>query len=266
VGEEKRRKRTHAKILEAHPLCIYCGGQRHADTIEHMPPIAMFEGRRRPKGFEFPTCRECNNGTSDSDQVASLLGRVYPDAESEQGRHELKRLLKGVSNNVPGLLEEMHVGHRGQKFERRDIPGMPSGAGVLRANGPILTQHMRVFGAKLGLAFHFEAHKSPVPIAGGVQPMYFTNVNAAKGELPMDLISLLPTPQTLRQGTWEVSSQFQCSWRVTEEGRHSVFYAVFRSSFAVAAVTALDRTEFLERNADRYPVVIPGEFRSATAP
>jgi hypothetical protein len=79
--------------------------------------------------------------------------------------------------------------------------------------------------------------------------MYFTNANAAKGELPMDIINLLPSPKTLQQGKKDVSNQFSYSFQRTEEGRHSVFYAVFRQSFAVAAVTALDRSEFLIKNA-----------------
>jgi hypothetical protein len=87
-----------------------------------MPPIMMFDGRQRPKGLEFPICLECNNGTSQSDQVASLLGRVYPDSGSEQQQYEIKKLLRGVSNSVPGLLEEMQIGRAGQKFAQRDIP------------------------------------------------------------------------------------------------------------------------------------------------
>jgi hypothetical protein len=65
----------------------------------------------------------------------------------------------------------------------------------------------------------------------------------------------------LQQGKREVSDQFQYTWALTEERRHSVFYAVFRLSFAIAAVTALDRSEFLHRNADKYPVTIPGAFK-----
>jgi hypothetical protein len=264
MGEAKIKRRAHAAKLAAYPWCIYCGGTQPATTIEHMPPIAMFEGRQRPKGLEFPTCLECNNGTSQSDQVASLMGRVYPDAGTEQGYSDLKKLLSGVANNVPGLLQEMQVGRAGQKFAQRDIPSMPAGSSVLRANGPILSKHMHTFGAKLGFAFHFEAHKSPVPPEGGVQAMYFTNVSAAKDELPMELLNLLPEPQTLRQGQREVSSQFQYSWKLTEEGRHTLFYAEFRSSFYVAVVTALDRSEFLLRNADKFPVTIPGDFRRAS--
>jgi hypothetical protein len=262
MGEARAKRRSHAAILKNFPWCIYCGGANPADTIEHMPPIQMFYERQRPKGLEFPACKECNHGTRHSDLVASLMGRVYPDSESDSAKQELRKILKAVNNNVPGLLQEMEIGSGGQKIARSQIPNMPPGAWALRANGPILEKHMRTFGAKLGLALHYEAHHKPVPLDGGVQPMYFTNVNAARGELPMGIIELLPTPKTLRQGRKDVSAQFNYSWRVTEEGRHSLFYAVFNQAFAVAAVTALDRTEFLTRNQERFPIVLPGDFRS----
>jgi hypothetical protein len=260
MGEAKAKRRVHASILKAHPCCIYCGGIHPADTIEHMPPIAMFDGKQRPKGLEFPTCQECNNGTRFSDLVASLLGRAYPDARPD----ELRRLLDGVANNVPGLLEEMQVDQVGQELAHHNLPPMPPGAGVLRTNGPILRNHIGVFGAKLGLVLHYEAHRQPVPPAGGVQPMFFTNVSDLRGEIPIDLINLLPAPRTLKQGKREVSEQFRYSWALTEEGRHSFFFAVFRYSFAIGAATALDRSEFLERNADEYSITIPGDFKPKT--
>ena len=261
VGQAKARRRAHAKMLEAHPSCIYCAGANRATTVEHMPPIMMFDQRWRPKGLEFPTCRYCNHGTSLTDLVASLLGRVYPDLETDPHKKEIKKLLSGVSNNLPSLLEEMWVDDAEQMQARRVIPNMPPGSAVLRANGPILTSHMRTFGAKLGFALHFESHASVVPQEGGVQPMYFTNVNAAKGELPMELINMLPPSRTLQQGKKDVRGQFSYSSLRTEESRHSVYYAVFRQSFAIAAVTALDRSEFLMKHADRYPVTVPGDFK-----
>ena len=252
MGEAKSKRRTHAATLKKCPWCIYCGGVHPADTIDHMPPIGMFDGRQRPKGLEFPACRECNNGTGLSDKIASLLRRVYPDARPD----EVKRLLRGVANNVPGLLEEMKVG------QLRQGPG----AGFLKVDGPILTHHIGVFGAKLGLALHYEAHSSPVPPEGGVQPMFFTNVSHLRGEIPAELINLLPEPRTLKQGIREVSNQFQYSWAITEERRHSFFFATFSYSFAIGAVTALDRSEFLERNADKYPITIPGAFKAKPPP
>jgi len=77
----------------------------------------------------------------------------------------------------------------------------------------------------------------------------------------MDLINAMPAAKTLQQRRKEVSSQFAYSFILTEERRHSVFYAVFRPSFAVAVVTALDRAEFLMKHADRHPVIVPGDFR-----
>ena len=47
----------------------------------------------------------------------------------------------------------------------------------------------------------------------------------------MDIINRLPSAQTLRQGRKDVSDQFSYSFLLTEERRHSVFYAVFRQSF-----------------------------------
>jgi hypothetical protein len=49
VGEAKSKRRAHEAILKKYPWCIYCGGVHPADTIDHMPPIAMFEGRQGRK-------------------------------------------------------------------------------------------------------------------------------------------------------------------------------------------------------------------------
>jgi hypothetical protein len=137
MGEARANRRAHATVLNAYPWCIYCGGQNPATTVEHMPPRMMFLGKQRPKGLEFPTCNPCNHGTSHADLVASLLGRTFPDPQSQQGQNDVKKLLSAVSNNIPGLLQEMYVGKAGQKIARRSIPKMPVGAAVLRANGPL---------------------------------------------------------------------------------------------------------------------------------
>jgi hypothetical protein len=79
--------------------------------------------------------------------------------------------------------------------------------------------------------------------------MWFTDVQAMKGEISADLLRVLPERQPLRQGRKDVSDQFQYSSVVTTEGRRSVFWGEFRSALALAAVKAIDRSEFLERNA-----------------
>src|SRR5215212_9967475 len=117
MGEGKAKRRAHASILERSSHCIYCGEQ--ADTIEHMPPRMMFRGKQRPKGLEFPSCRGCNSGTSQSDIVASLIGRLSPDPTTQVEADEFKKLLVSVHQNVPGLLEEMRTRRAGEKLEVR---------------------------------------------------------------------------------------------------------------------------------------------------
>jgi hypothetical protein len=70
----------------------------------------------------------------------------------------------------------------------------------------------------------------------------FSNVEALENKIPDTLMKLLPGPQTLRQGTWDVADQFQYSIRLTDDKTMGLFFASFRFSFAVAAATSIDRS------------------------
>jgi hypothetical protein len=48
---------------------------------------------------------------------------------------------------------------------------------------------------------------------------------------------------------------------VTPERKHALFYATFHHSFAIAVVSAMDRTAFIEKHPDRHRVVLSGAFR-----
>jgi hypothetical protein len=136
LGEARARQRAHAQLLSSSPLCIYCGG--NADTVEHVPLVMMFIQKQRPKGLQFPSCRECNNGTSKSDLAASLVGRLSVEPSAEDEAEEFEKLLRSARNNVPGLLEEMHIVPAVQKL------ALQQGGGALRANGPLVTKLRQV--------------------------------------------------------------------------------------------------------------------------
>jgi hypothetical protein len=206
----------------------------------------MFRGKQRPNDLVFPSCEQCNSQTRQSDQVASLVGRFYPDPPTEVDKADVQKLFKAAVNNVPALLQEMQLTEAEQKVGLGGL-SIPSEVGALRADGPILSSYMLTFAAKLGLALHFELHQEPLPISGGVLPLWYSNVQAAKGEIPEDLLAALPAPRTMMQGKKHVADQFQYSWATTEQREHSVLFAAFRQSFAVAAFTANDRTWMLDR-------------------
>jgi hypothetical protein len=257
MGEAKRKLRAHAAILADEPGCIYCAGENVATTIEHMPPVVAFEGRQRPKGLEFPACQACNNGTGHSDLVAAMLARSWPDTNSDLQKNEVKKILAAVANNVPGLIQEMIPGRAAEKLARKRL-NIPNAAHPFRA-GPMLIRHILTFAAKLGFALHYEINGTPIPSDGGVLVMWFSNVQALNGQIPQELFDLLPSPKTLQQGAKSVGEQFQYSHATAERG-HMLYFASFNTSFAVAGVTAIDRSIILEPSGDRFEIFVPGSL------
>jgi hypothetical protein len=261
VSESRARKRAHGTILEQCPFCVYCGGSILATTVDHVPPIGMFRSRRRPKGLEFASCLPCNGGTRLADLVAALLCRAYPDSNGANEQEELKRLLSSVNNNVPGLLQEMHIGPGGQKIARRRLPGSIDG-GFLRTDGPLVSNHMQTFASKLGFAFYYELTRSIIPPNGGVVARWFSNVDRLEGSFPQTIFDVLLPPQTLKQGTFEVSSQFAYQWRLAEGERMALFCAFFGQSFAVVAFAATDQSLLATEAVDQHLIVRPGKIQT----
>jgi hypothetical protein len=187
-----------------------------------------------------------------------MLARVMPHADSSVHRKDLTKILSAVSNNVPGLLREMNVSRGAEKLARKQL-GIPEDMHPLRADGAILSAHILTFAAKLGFALHYEVNGTPIPVGGGAQVMWFSNVQAMRGQIPQELFSLLPSPATLQQGRKTAGEQFQYSF-ARGEREHMLYFASFSQSFAVAGVAATDRSIWLEANADRFPIFRPGSF------
>jgi len=204
MGEAKQKLRAHAAILADAPGCIYCAGENVATTIEHMPPISVFEGRQRPKGLEFPACQQCNNGTRLSDLVAAMLSRAWPNPTTYVQTGDAKRLFNAVANNLPDVLWEMDIGRAGEKLARKRN-NIPADAHPLRMDGPLLTAHLETFAAKMGFALHYELRGAPVPALGGIKPMWFSNLQALNGQIPDILFQMLPSPSTKVQKTSEAN-------------------------------------------------------------
>jgi hypothetical protein len=72
---------------------------------------------------------------------------------------------------------------------------------------------------------------------------------------------LLP-PQTLKQGKFEVSSQFAYQWRLAEGERMALFCAFFGQSFAVVAFAATDQSLLATEAVDPHLIVRPGKIRT----
>lgn len=258
MGESKQKRRAHAAVLRGCPWCIYCGGDRPATTVDHVPPIIMFAQRRRPKGLEFGSCEPCNGGTKHADLVAAMVGRSLPDPGTDAGREEIKSIYSAVNNNVPGLLEEMHWPREQQSAAGwREQDG-----GLLRANGPLVSSHMQTFAFKIGFSLYYQLTKKVLPKTGGVVARWFSNFDRLNGAFPQSVFEHLLPPTTLRQGKFEVSDQFEYQWRLAEGERMAMFLATFRRSFAVLAFAATDKSLFDTATKHPFKICAPGELTS----
>jgi hypothetical protein len=243
MGAAKRKRVSMAERLARAEGCVYCANAGKAETMDHMPPIAIFTLRDRPSGLEFPSCARCNLGTSATDQVVALMSRINPDPSSEAEIAELRLCLKAVKNNVPGLLEEME-GSPEWRLEAAKRIG--PGKHPLYTAGPLVSGHMERFAAKFGLAMHFELTGKPVPASGVVAARWYSNADVLENKFPQEAWQILSAPQTLRQGRKHVSDQFEYAYAVDDEGRFGMFLGTFRFSFAVLAFTSDDPERFAE--------------------
>lgn len=259
MGEASRRQKLKERVIGSCPYCVYCGGIVPATTIDHMPPIAMFDRRQRPKGLEFASCDGCNQGSKRAEQVACLIGRSFPDAGTDEGRAEVAKMMAEVHSNHPGLLEEMQHSEVYGEEDVRVLAQAPAGSGLLRVDGPLVTDAVQRFCAKLALALHYEYTKKIVPAAGGVFVRWYSNYDLVNQDVPQHIVAMMGDPRTLRQGTRGVDGQFLYASRGTTTGSMSGHFVSFRISFAFVAIVADDMDKL--SNANGMNLYRPGLFR-----
>ena len=96
-------------LAEAVRMCIFCGGNKPATTMEHCPPRAMFQNRQWPEGFEFPACADCNHGTGDVDVLIAMLARMDPIEEKGNLDGKQTGLMRMTNKQFPGMFQKMTV-------------------------------------------------------------------------------------------------------------------------------------------------------------
>jgi hypothetical protein len=225
----KNKRRKHAR-LPAQPWCIYCGGVNKATTIDHMPPITIFDQRHRPPGLEFSACDPCNSGGRIAEKIIGFVSRICPDPATEAGRQELARHFREIARHHPTLLREM-VPTRTQ-LATFQAARLPAGA-ALNARGPILNQAMNRFAAKLALALHFERTGAIASTSATVAFRWYSNHQAFTGAIPSELLKAVGHAGTLVQGKGNVGGQFLYAAAHTPSGKHSLYFAQFREAFAL---------------------------------
>ncbi len=192
-------------MVDAAERCVYCN--RKPTTVEHMPPLMMFNGKSRPSGLTFPSCSDCNNKTKGADAAAAFLSRITKSGpadfwHSQEGRN----LLATFERDAPVAHQEF------TQLPTRNVL-LKNTAGILlksvamRVNGANLVRHMNVFSAKIAMALFHEHTGSALPDCGIVQAAWYTNHGLSE-EHAHAMLKILPGQGELKQGQFTVWDQF----------------------------------------------------------
>jgi hypothetical protein len=237
MGQAKDKMRRRERMRQRQPFCVYCGGITSIETIEHIPPISVFDHRFRPQGLEFGACYACNHNSRLDDMALAVVSRCFPDPVGDELIEEARRHIAALLNNWPALSLEMLPSPR-QVQMAQTAEGV---AGALNAGGPLLNRAMDRIGLRLGLALHYNQTGLIVPQAGGVLVRWYTNYQERIGRFPEDLLRPLGSPQTLRQGKRSAEGQFEFSSLSMPEGSMSAHLSRFRQAFVIVSLVTMDR-------------------------
>ena len=123
-----------------------------------MPNKGMFP-KDRPGGLAFRCCDACNQGSKWFDDIASLVGSIRFSETDTAGDH-FARKLQHLAKEPPDIFAEMQPSFRQNKQARKYIPDNDYGsAGAFNVGGPLVSQAMLLYGAKLALALHWQETK-----------------------------------------------------------------------------------------------------------
>lgn len=164
VGEAKlkrqRKEERRVRLLLEHPWCCFCGGTTPAKTVDHVPARICFRRKEPPEGYEFSACEACNAAAKASEQVVAMYIRLLDHDGDNLDPEDIRRLVRGVGNNLPGTLParvweagevRRTLRERGVRLERgkflEEVPVMTV--------PPVAQPHFDLFGRKLLYALHY---------------------------------------------------------------------------------------------------------------
>jgi hypothetical protein len=249
VGEAKSRSRRRAEILADAPRCIYCASA--ADTVEHMPPIAMFKHRQRLSGMEFPCCEICNHSTRAADAAASFFARISPqDAPPQWEVDEAYKLVGTLAKVAPGSILEIFNPAKNRRVWSKGRDPFLTSKRELTLDGPITHALMTVFAAKLGMALYKEHVGSPLETHGSVFTQFYFNSGLDR-QTAEATVGILPMGGQLSQG--RLSSGRQFNYRYNCDNNSILFvFAAFHDNLFVRSVATAEPEKYRDIFAGEY--------------
>lgn len=222
MGNAKRR----LEIMKAkYPRCCLCAGGNPTETIEHAPPKVMFWHKHRPKGFEVPACKRCNNDSSNADQLAAFIALTQSprgDNLTDKESKYFDKIMRGVDNNIGNIKDILKLSGEDEAYGK-----------VHYDNERLFKEHLGPWAAKQTLAHWFNISGGRILSPNGlVAVRWQTNYELAFNHEFSHIIMSLESLYELKAGKWSVLDQFVLKYSLnTEEGIFAVFATYHNCGF-----------------------------------
>lgn len=195
------------RMIAANPRCCFCGGNAPSENVDHYPPKILFDNKDRPKGFEFASCKACNDSSRNTDLVLSLFSLMsHPDYIRQPNK--LEKICKGVQKYCPRSWNELVASMSGAFAINLDLNAIQIGKNT--------TNHIKYFVRKMICATHYHNSKDILSLATPVFVIIQTEFDRLSGKFPFSEIDL-GEYRTLTQGRKNKGSEFRLRYAYNEE-------------------------------------------------
>jgi hypothetical protein len=243
MGEAKLNRTATQSLIAKYPRCCLCGGVRPSATRDHIPPKALFDKSYRQNDIVVPACTECNNGTTTSDLVASLVARWnYSSGDTEVADHG--RLARQLRNQAPEIVAEWtkldpfeRMGAKLHLYEHGIV--LPPDAGIATI-GPKTIPYLNLFAHKLTLGLYFCKLDRLLSNDGVVEAYWRTKEDFLVDGIPAELLELFPKHDFLKQGGWSAQEAFEYRYSTNKTDGLFGCFARCRSGLFVVGLAAAD--------------------------
>ncbi len=222
MGNAKRRLEN---MKAMHPRCCLCAEGNPTESIEHAPPKVMFWHKHRPKGFEVPACKRCNENSSNADQLAAFIALSQSNRGDDFTQEEsdyFDKVMRGVNNNIGNIKDILKLGKESGIY-----------GAIHYDHDELFKKHLGPWAAKQTLAHWFDITGGRILSSNGlVAVRWQTNYELAFSQEFSDLILKLEKIAELKAGSWSVLDQFLLRYSLnTEEGIFAIFAAYHNCGF-----------------------------------
>lgn len=229
MGQKKSRL---AQFLIQHPKCCYCGGGVDAESIDHVPPRAIFKGKLRPAGLEVPACSHCNAAHSPFDEFFAFIAFLQLSSKANHVEPRFDSMISGLVPRFPEAMVE--IVRKSKRGWVKDASGLLRPVIVATFEEPAVHFAVEYMAARISSALVYVFHGASVPLRTCFKTRWVSNASGDRAAV-VKLAHGLPNYISLKQGSFDTSDQFEARYFIEDRTRAG-FVFNFHRSFQVTCV------------------------------